>query len=162
MNIVDDPVPLEEVTELVQPGIGIFMSSLATTIEMLVPNEPRDIVEWAAEYLIVPTEVSERSGPLEMPRFQASIVRLSQLPTTRQISHQKPTRIGSSFMSAVEILYYVAWEDRILPARLHEGIEMGATAVLADDRILICNKGRVVTCFAVGMIRPKPKFGVPR
>jgi phage terminase large subunit GpA-like protein len=110
VNIEDDPILLAEVTELVQPGIGIFMSSLATTIMMMVPNEPRDIVEWAAEYLIVPSEVSERSGPLEMPQFQASIVRLAQLPTTRQISHQKPTRIGSSFMSAVEIIYFAAWE----------------------------------------------------
>ncbi|SMC32581.1 Phage terminase, large subunit GpA [Fulvimarina manganoxydans] len=95
--------------DLAAPGAEIFLSALAFAAEVaLVPNEPVDIVEWSSGedgWIVLPTEVSERSGKIEWSPVQAAILLALFMLMVRQGTFKKPPRFGSSLMSAIIILY---------------------------------------------------------
>ncbi|GGE00341.1 terminase [Aureimonas endophytica] len=112
MSLLDDPGFTRDCIELTRTGAGAFLAALGKGAQALVPNEPMDIVEWIESHVVIPPEVSERAGPAEVTKLQAGILRAGQDHRTRQRTFKKPVRIGSSLMTAFEILYYAFHEGQ--------------------------------------------------
>ena len=143
-----------EIYGLTEPGQDLFLGSLGFASDNLIPNPPMDIVDWCREYVVLPTSVSERSGPLVFSPIQSAIIRLTQEHGLHQVTFQKPPRWGSSLKAAAIILYNAFHEGRSI---IYYERSESASQDLHDKVLLpiIENSPRLRQ-----LMRPKTKAGV--
>ncbi|KTR06892.1 hypothetical protein NS365_05510 [Aureimonas ureilytica] len=102
----EDPELLARCAELTEIGADAYLKAAALAAANLVPSEPEDIPTWAKNNVIIPTSVSDRSGPYEMNAIQCAIARMWQDPFIRQVDYLKIARAGATLLISTGMAYH--------------------------------------------------------
>ena len=118
-------VDLNHVDSLLAPGRERTEKLMDRAMTAMVRPTETDILEWAENTLEIPSGTGYSSGYFRALPFQKGIIKSWQEPGVERIYFQKVPRVGSSFISAIGILYNSCHEaqDSVYYERSKEDVQ---------------------------------------